>query len=89
MKLTIIDKNWRLIDENCLNTHLLFLIIFVAIADGVFLYKKSSVCKLFSFSKHVFVNDLQSLRNLFVAQPHLYDSLAAVGAAIEGECFLQ
>ena len=34
-----IDNNWRLIDENCLKTQiLLFLSIFVAIVDGVFLY---------------------------------------------------
>ena len=43
-----IDNNWRLIDENCLKTQiLLFLIIFVAIADGVFLYKKKPFSPLF------------------------------------------
>ena len=39
-KLPEIDNNLRLIDVNCLKTQiLLFLIIFVAITDGVFLYK--------------------------------------------------
>ena len=82
MKLTIIDKNWRLIDENCLNTHLLFLIIFVTSeAQRIFDLKKLAP------RKHVLVNALQSLRDLFVAQPHLHDPLAAVGATIEGEGF--
>ena len=38
--------------------------------------------------KHILVDALQSLRDLFVAQAHLYDSLAAVGAPAEGQCLL-
>ena len=41
-QLPLLSLNWRLIDENCLKTPiLLFLIIFVAIADGVFLLEKA------------------------------------------------
>ena len=80
LELTKIDKQ---IDENCLkNTLLLFLIIFVTSeAQRIFDLKKLAP------RKYVLVDDLQSLRDLFVTQPHLYDSLAAVGAPAEGECF--
>ena len=39
-QLPLLSLKLTIIDENCLKTQiLLFLIIFVAIADGVFLYK--------------------------------------------------